>query len=105
LVEFDDKLVVVVKGVGKVKPAIKLARIRSAVWKIHGKEQAVLLFRYGLMGRKMDLLETSKMVKTSREGVRILQIKGLNRLAEILGCPGQANWLHNRLSGIGGNDA
>lgn len=89
-----------------MKPAIKLSRIRSAVWKLHGKEQAVLLFRYGLMsGQKLDLLETSKLVKASREGVRILQIKGLHRLAEILGCPGQSNWLHNRLSGIGGSDA
>ncbi len=87
-----------------MRPRLKRSRILAAVWKVGGKEQAVLLFRYGLMGRKMDLLETSKQVKTSREGARILQIKGLYRLAEILGCPGEANWLHARLSESGGSN-
>lgn len=77
--------------------------ILAAVWKVGGKEQVVLLLRYGLLdGHRHDLFDVSKMVRSSREGVHILQRKGLRKLAAILGDPGLADWLDSRLSKIGG---
>jgi len=87
-----------------VRPRPERSRILASVWRIGGKAQYVVLFRYGIVdGRSHSLQELSKAVKESRTGVQILQTKGLRRLAEILGCP--EFWLHNRLSEIGGVDA